>query len=85
MQRDNINFRQDPLVSSATEDVTTERIALTFEPINLLLEFLDGLLGELGAGFGFLQFYCQGLQLTFEFLDSLIGLFIFSTDQYRRS
>jgi len=48
--------------------------SLTFEPVDLLLELLDGLLGELGAGFGFLQFHRQGLQLALEFLDSLVGL-----------
>lgn len=50
---------------------------LTFEPVDLLLELLDGLLGKLGAGFGLLQFDRQGLQLALEFLDSLIGLKIF--------
>lgn len=47
---------------------------LTFEPVNLLLELLDGLLGELGAGLGLLQFDRQSLQLALEFFNSLIGL-----------
>lgn len=50
---------------------------LTLEPVNLLLKLLDGLLGELGARFGLLQFDRQSFQLALEFLDSLIRLEIF--------
>merc|ERR1740128_30561 len=45
-------------------------------PVNLLLQFLDGPLGELGSGFGLLQLGGQGLDLFLVGLLTLVGLLL---------
>merc|ERR1740128_1298943 len=45
-------------------------------PVNLLLQFLDGPLGELGSGLGLLQLGGQGLDLFLVGLLTLVGLLL---------
>lgn len=56
----------------------------TFEPVNFLLEFLNGLLSVLGASLGLLKFGGEGLQLLFEFFYTLVGLFFGDFQRFKR-
>merc|ERR1711887_102894 len=49
---------------------------LILQPVHLLLQFLDGLLSELGAGLGLLQLGAQGLDLLLVGLLPLVGLLL---------